>query len=204
MENRNLVKALQEARKREIALEAFGPKINNRDKTKRAEKYFYSKHNLEMAHDTRDPEVMLEQRYATATRFGFTPRTYMLTQLDKEQMRILDYADALLLSQKTRLLWALTNEGYNTALLETRWTVENVLGNQKVSLSFVRMVENFMRDLEAVKVVLRSIANSAKSARFACNWANNTIHEMDMLIWEMSDYYMAVTEQVNKNMSTVA
>jgi len=62
--------------------------------------------------------VILIDRYKTAMKFEFDPKVQKLSHTDKEQLRTVDYADALIMDQAQRLLNAATNAGIQDVLAE--------------------------------------------------------------------------------------
>lgn len=135
-----------------IELEAFGP-------YDMLPKEVYSKHNLELKYETRNPATIVAGRTRTAISFGYDPAKHTLTQDNKETMLTLDYLDALFGTYRIRVLYGMQNEKYMDSL-NSEWTWQNVMEKEWTSRSAPRMLGNFMRTMSTAELWLENLIDT--------------------------------------------
>lgn len=175
-------------------LEAFGPRGMT-------PKEFYSKHNLEVKYQTRNPLLIVMGRLRTAQGYGYDPVTYHLTPADKVALLHLDYLDALLMSYRERVRDGLKNKEYMENL-RSKWTWKDVMDKEWKSRPAPRMLSNFTHTMASAGLMLKGL--SAQSLpEFVLKWAKDLQEQLEE---EMAFYLMlkkAYEEEIKNQMSKI-
>ena len=175
-------------------LEAFGPRGMT-------PKEFYSKHNLEVKYQTRNPLLIVMGRLRTARDYGYDPVTYHLTPADKVALLHLDYLDALLMSYRERVRDGLKNKEYMENL-RSKWTWKDVMDKEWKSRPAPRMLSNFTHTMASAGLMLKGL--SAQSLpEFVLKWAKDLQKQLEE---EMAFYLMlkgAYEEEIKNQMSKI-
>ena len=182
-------------KKRPLAeLEAFGPRGMT-------PKEFYSKHNLEVKYQTRNPLLIVMGRLRTARDYGYDPVTYHLTPADKIALLHLDYLDALLMSYRERVRDGLKNKEYMENL-RSKWTWKDIMDKEWKSRPAPRMLSNFTHTMASAGLMLKGL--SAQSLpEFVLKWAKDLQKQLEE---EMAFYLMlkgAYEEEIKNQMSKI-
>lgn len=164
-------------------------------------KEFYSKHNLEVKYQTRNPLLIVMGRLRTARDYGYDPVTYHLTPADKIALLHLDYLDALLMSYRERVRDGLKNKEYMENL-RSKWTWKDVMDKEWKSRPAPRMLSNFTHTMASAGLMLKGL--SAQSLpEFVLKWAKDLQKQLEE---EMAFYLMlkgAYEEEIKNQMSKI-
>lgn len=153
-----------------IELEAFGPRsLEPRE--------IYSKHNLELKYETRNAAAIVAGRLATAIDYGFRSEDGPMSEEDKSTMLTLDYMDALFGTYRIRTLYGVQNERY-MSILNSEWTLENVLANEWLSRAAPNMFRNFLNTMSTCKLWLKK-AIEEDTPKFLQLWAGDLLTQID-------------------------
>lgn len=164
------VKKVRRRARTAIELEAFGP-------YDMLPKEVYSKHNLELKYETKNPAAIVAGRIKTAIGFGYDPAKCALTQDDKETMLTLDYLDALFGTYRIRVLYGMQNEKYMDSL-NSEWTWQNVMEKEWVSRSAPRMLGNFMRTMSTAQLWLENLIETP-IPEFIKEWSKELLRQIE-------------------------
>lgn len=153
--------------------------------------FLYSRHNLHLKYETKDPIAIVNGRMIKLEQYGYSPLDGELSQEEKQVALFLDYLDALLQTYRLRVQYPNFGISY-IGSLDTDWAPKIDPSNKDLK-PMIQMLTNFCRSMELCMDLIKAL-NKLDLPQFLIDWKQ----ELNEALEHDHGFYICVSRNLIK------